>query len=723
MASDIQTTALAPILAVDDRPENLILIEAMLAPLRVGLVTTTDPNTALDYVKEQKFSILLLDVELPGFSGIELARKILELPNIQSTPIIFISAKENKDKDFISSAYEVGAIDYVTKPIDPNTLRGKISNLLAIGAAKQALEYEVEQRKLAENQLKRASNKLDALLHAIGEGVVELDGQGLVVFANPMAASLLCWGQHQLIGVNFFETVSGGENYAYKNILSECESGNVYRERNGFFKKRNGGILPVEFVCTLVDGQDGRESGLAVIIHDITERKLHEKKLTHLAEHDALTGLGNRSRFCKVLPDMLHDAHAGGFKVAVLFIDLDRFKSINDSCGHDVGDLILCEVANRLKSVLRQEDIIARFGGDEFTVLLSGFLTRDALIQVCKKINRSIVKPFLVGGNEIMITTSIGVAIYPDITPSAEKLIKFADMAMYLAKDAGRNQYCFFTEETNKRMARKLSLEYELRNAISNNEFRVVYQPIYDISNHSIVAFEALLRWTNKELGVVPSNDFIGVAEEMGLINNIGQWVIDEVLKQLKAWELKGLVIKPVSVNVSAEQLKTDKIVTFVRSKLHENQLPAHYLQIELTENALMKEREIATHILSQLHAMGCCIAIDDFGTGYSSLAYLKDLPIDVLKIDRSFVTECQSHQESLTIVKSVIELAKNLNLLCIAEGVEQAEELETLKELRCEFAQGYYFAVPLEVDQAETYLCDRPDNVVSFAMRTKRVS
>ena len=472
-------------------------------------------------------------------------------------------------------------------------------------------------------------------------------------------------------------------------------------------RRKNGGDYPVEVQLQLMRHEI--PPVFVAIIQDITERRQTEERLSFLAYHDMLTGLPNRVLLLERLKQALLDANRVNRLVAVMFLDLDRFKVINDSLGHHVGDALLKAVAERLKSCLRPGDIIARLGGDEFTVVLANVAHVDDVARVARKIVDSFAEPFRIEDHELFTTTSIGITLFPLDVQEPEKLLKNADAAMYHAKESGRNSFKFFTAELNVRAERRLKLETALRRALEQGELSLHYQPQVNLRSGRLVGMEALLRWQNPELGNVSPVEFIPIAEETGLILPIGDWVLHEACRQIKVWHATKFSFSKmqVAVNISGKQLRQKDFPDRVRGVLSEANLEPRYLDLELTESLLMVDAEETGDIMHVLHDLGVSFSVDDFGTGYSSLAYLKRFPIDILKIDQSFVRDLATDPNDVAIVKTIIAMAHTLGMRVIAEGVETYAQLEFLRRQGCDGSQGYYCSKPLTADDFTELLAD----------------
>jgi diguanylate cyclase (GGDEF)-like protein/PAS domain S-box-containing protein len=456
------------------------------------------------------------------------------------------------------------------------------------------------------------------------------------------------------------------------------------------------------------------ESNIALYegtVEDITDRKAAEERVQYLAYYDALTGLPNRTLVRDRLSKALASARRQEERVALLFLDLDRFKDINDSLGHSAGDLLLQEVAQRLKKWAREQDTVARISGDEFLIVLTKVKEISDAAVAAERLMDAMTPEFEIQDHSLCITCSLGISIFPEHGANAETLIKNADAAMYCSKDGGRNNYRFFTEDMNARVMERLTLERHLRLALEKKELFLVYQPQMDIGTGRTIGLEALLRWQHPELGLVPPDKFIRIAESSGLIIPIGEWVLRTACSQVRQWQDEGLLAVPVAVNVSAVQFRQEGFRDLISKVLQETHLASQYLELELTESLLLSNAHVTSSVLQELRAMGLKLAIDDFGTGYSSLSYLKQFPVNKLKIDRSFIREVAVNPDDAAITAAIIAMAKNLSLKVIAEGVENEAQMSFLRLHQCDEIQGYYFSKPLAADKvADKLRADYPE-------------
>jgi diguanylate cyclase (GGDEF)-like protein len=449
------------------------------------------------------------------------------------------------------------------------------------------------------------------------------------------------------------------------------------------------------------DGEDlSFAEAIAHVLSAAVRRHQTQTRLAYMAEFDALTGLPNRNLLHDRLTQSLVQARRHGWQGAVLFIDLDRFKLVNDTLGHHVGDRLIAEVGRRIKECVRAGDTVGRVSGDEFGVVLPELAQPDDAALVAQKILEALALPFDLGGNEAYVTASIGISVFPSDGPDAETLLKNADMAMYRAKELTRNAYCFFTGEMNQRSVAKLHLNTDLRRAIERREFVLHYQPKIDLADGRIHGVEALLRWSHPQRGMVAPGEFIPALEDSGLIIPVGEWVLEEAARQVRSWQREGLQPLPVAVNLSAKQFRRRDLDALIHRTLSAVGVSASLIELEITESCLMEDPEDAVRLLASLRRAGLRISVDDFGTGYSSLSYLTRLPLNALKIDRSFVRDAVSSSEAASIVRAVIDMAHNLSFTVIAEGVETSEQMAFLRRHGCDLGQGYLFDRPMPAQQ-----------------------
>ncbi len=540
------------------------------------------------------------------------------------------------------------------------------------------------------------------------EAIIISDENNTIVSVNRAFVRITGYTEEEAIGRNPKILSSGRQGRPFYEAMwkSIRETGSWQGEI--WNRKKSGEIYPEWLsISTLRNGRNEITRHVAIFT-DITKRKEVEQRIHFLAYYDTLTNLPNRVLFGDRLFQALASARRNGGKVALLFLDLDRFKSINDSLGHVAGDIMLQSVARRLKQCIRETDSICRQGGDEFMVVLPGIEKRDDVIGIAKKIISAMSEPHAIDGRNLVVSFSIGISIFPDDAGNPDALIQHADAAMYHAKEHGRNNFQFFTPDMNAEALELLSLEADLRRAMKEGRLQVHYQPQADNKTGKIIGIEALARWNHPERGDVPPSKFIPIAEESGLISQLGHWVLKTACAQNKKWQDEGLVRIPVAVNLSAMQFHQKDLVEMVAKVLKETGLEAKYLELELTEGIVMSNAESTIATLNSLKKMGVMLSIDDFGTGYSSLSYLKRFPIDKLKVDRSFIRDISTNKDDATIATTIISMGHNLGVKVIAEGVETQEQLAFLKENRCDETQGYYVSRPLSAPDFSDFIKSR---------------
>lgn len=504
-----------------------------------------------------------------------------------------------------------------------------------------------------------------------------------------------------------------------KNNLTPEEHQQILLEKGEwqgelFLLRKNGIIYPASLSATAIyEKANHNINHIVWLFRDVTEEKASEAHIYHLAHYDPLTGLLNRSAFHEQLNRAITTSLIEQTALAIIYLDLDHFKLINDASGHSAGDILLQRISERLKICLNKDDIISRLGGDEFVMLVSNYQDLQDIKAICEKIIGELARPIKLNNNvEVIVTSSLGVSCYPKDGPDSHTLMKNADTAMYTAKQKGRNNYQFFAKEMNEHAAERLAMEVQLRQALQKNEFELHYQPQINVATNKITGCEALLRWNHPERGLVPPFEFIPIAEETGLIQDIGEWVIEEACRQQSLWREQGIADLKMGVNISSRQFTSKNLIASIKNSIDQSGIPPNKLDLELTESSVMENVDDAITILRSLKDMGLSLSIDDFGTGYSSLAYLKQFPIDRLKIDRSFVRDIAKDSEDAAIVTATISLSYNLHMAVIAEGVESEEQIKFLKHRGCVEMQGYHFCKPLPVSEITQFLKDNQNKV-----------
>ncbi|MYM75169.1 EAL domain-containing protein [Duganella sp. FT134W] len=553
---------------------------------------------------------------------------------------------------------------------------------------------DITARKEAEEKLRLSAT----VIEHIADGVVVLDAEGTIVAVNPAFTQITGYTEAEAMGRDRTLTRSGRhEQSFYEEMWQEQLDKGFWRGE--LWSVRKNGELYLEFLTvSAVRDTRGRATHYVGVFSDITKAKESQEKLDHLAHHDPLTALPNRLLFHDRLQHALLRAARDGEQLALLFIDLDRFKNVNDTLGHHIGDELLKQVAKALQDRLREGDTLARLGGDEFIVLLENIENQYGASQVAEKLVQMFEEPFMVAGHELFVTCSVGISLFPDDAADLNMLIRNADVAMYQAKARGRNGFSFYAPSMTGEGVERLRLETFLRRSIEKDEIFLNYQPQVEIDTGRLVGVEALVRWNHPELGLIPPIRFIPLAEDTGFINQLGKWVLHEACRQMVRWQEAGLHVPKIAVNLSAKQFERGSIVNMVADILRDTGLEPQRLQLEVTESVIMNTGD-AMVFINDLHSIGVALAIDDFGTGYSSLAYLKQLPVQTLKIDRSFIKDISTDVNDEAIAIAIIQLGKSMNLSVIAEGVETEEQAAFLLRHGCNLAQGYFYSRPVAAD------------------------
>jgi diguanylate cyclase (GGDEF)-like protein/PAS domain S-box-containing protein len=627
---------------------------------------------------------VLLDLFLPDSAGMETFDRLYHAaPQI---PILILTAVQ--DEDTAKLAVQRGAQEYLLSDrLDAYLLPKAVRSMMERAASMEALFEEKE----------RAQVTLDS----IGDAVISTDIAGNVTYLNVVAESLTGWSKQEAAGHAFndvFHIVNSVTRDPARNPIAFAIQSNetVGLTPNCVLIRRDGGESPIEDSAAPIHDRYGQVTGAVIVFHDVSAARAMTLSMSHLAQHDSLTDLPNRALLNDRLTEALSLAHRYHRQLAVLYLDVDRFKHINDSLGHMIGDRLLQSIAQRLLGCVRESDTVSRQGGDEFVILLSEVAhARDATV-CADKILDALRAPHKIDQHEVHVTTSIGIVTYPDDGLDADALMEHADFAMYHAKENGRDNRQFFKRDMNIRALERQSLENGLRHALQREEFSLHYQPKLNLQTGAIVGVEVLIRWIHPEFGPVSPADFIPIAEESGLIVPIGRWVLAEACHQAQAWQDIGLTPIRIGINISAVELRIGDFVGFISHLITTTGLDPRFLELELTETFLTQDSTSTSAVLHALKAIGLNLALDDFGTGYSSLNHLKRFPIDTLKIDRSFVHGITTNPDDAGIVAAVISMGRHLHMRVVAEGVETSEQLAFLQYHECPFGQGYYFSRPV---------------------------
>ena len=746
------------ILVIDDTVANLVVMADFLSSHGFSVMVAQDSEEGIERAQFAQPDLILLDVMMPGMNGFETCRRLKAHEDTKNIPVIFMTAlSDTSDK---LAGFNAGGVDYITKPFQLKEVLARVNTHLALqtmqrqlAAQNLLLRQEVAVREQAEAALQRAGDELEkrvtqrtAELAQANEHLKSeiIERKRMQEALHEREARIRRLIDSNIIGIFFWE-VSGHISeandaflriigYARDDLLAgkiqwtnmtppECraaderalaelhKTGTCTSYEKEFIRK-DGSRISVLVGGALLEGS--QETGVSFVL-DLSEHKLAEERIRFMAHHDALTKLPNRTLLQDRMMQMIAYAHRAGTQVAVLFIDLDNFKRINDSLGHEVGDHLLQMVATRLKACLREGDSVARLGGDEFVLTVSTLIDSNDAVLVARKALDMLELPFMVDGHELHVSGSIGISLYPIDGKNVETLMRTADMAMYHAKEKGRCNYQFFTPELNKAAHQRLVMENRLRHALAANRFTLHYQPQIDMESGAIISSEALLRWQRPGHAPISCSTFIAIAEETGLIVPLGEWALRQACTQLKYWHDLGYPNLRVAVNLSPRQFYQPHLADTVAQILDETGLAASALDLEITEGILLQRSDDNIATLKQLSAMGIQLSVDDFGTGYSSLAYLQRYPVNALKIDQSFVGVITQNSNDRMLVAAIIAMAHSLDLKVLAEGVETSQQVTFLMEHGCSFGQGFYYSAAVS-SAAFTGLLRKPDGTIAGA-------
>ena len=677
------------ILLVDDDEMTRMLLRESLSKIgNVEIYEAVEGSQALDMFHSTEFALILLDVDLPRLSGFEVCKFIRDSDSGRDIPIVMITGMD--DNDSIEHAYELGATDFIVKPINWSLIVHHIRYVLRSSASVVAL--------------RESERRLDHAQQMACIGYWELDSKSNKFKLSQQLANMLSLpGTRFEHGLDYLVHLAHPVERLHLKVLLKraLEDGENF-ELDIRVTTPDKTIMYIH-----IQGQVLQEQSHILVgtMQDVSNLKKSQEQLTHLAHHDALTNLPNRILFQKLLDGAIHRSQRFNRKVALLFIDLDRFKNINDSLGHETGDKLLIKVAERLRMATRTYDTVARLGGDEFAILLDAVVHKQDVMQLTERVLDSFHEPVTIQDNTLYIEASIGISLYPDNGVTQEELLRNADTAMYQAKRSKQDKTAFYSSDLTEETMKIWILENELREALEQENFYLLYQPKVNPMSNKIEGVEALIRWDRGERGFVSPAEFIPIAQDTGLIVPLGRWVIAQAIDQIARW--KGTVCENLSiaVNVSVGQLHTEGLSNYIASELHKKQVNPDLLEIEITEEYLIEENYPGSRCqetLRSIHELGIKMAIDDFGTGYSSLAQIRNLPISTLKIDKTFVDFVPENKKNVAIVLSIISFAKNLGLQVVAEGVESHEQATFIRNSGCDLIQGYVYSKPVPAKEIE---------------------
>ncbi len=691
----------ASILVVDDVPENIHeLLEALKGDYRI--MVANNGAKALEIVQgTTPPDLVLLDIVMPGMNGYEVCRRIKSTPVGNRIPVIFVTvvdAVHEKVKGF-----DTGGSDYITKPFDIDEVRARVHTHLELARLRRFLEQLVAQRTAL---LNKSEEKYRILADYSPNWEYWTGPDGSYLYVSPA-----CTEESGYSPDDFFADAGLMEKIVHPDDLE------IWRQRGPAgaqndaaplifrIRARDGSEHWIEHVCKTVLDADGNSLGQRGSHRDISKRRDAEERLDFFINRDPLTGLPNRALFHEILAQTLQRAEREQTQFALLFIDLDNFKTINESLGHSLGDQLLVEASKRLKELLPDTSRLARIGGDEFYIVFNHIEGMPWIDLIAQRMIDALARPFALNGNSVYVGASAGIALYPNDGQDAETLQSHADAALHQAKQRGRGMLHFFSAEMSGRAKERLTLEADLRRSVERNELRVYYQPQVDLVSGEVVGLEALVRWQHPLRGLIPPVEFIPLAEESGFVVQLGDWVLRTACRQIRQWSDAGLKLRQVAVNVSAVQLSRGQLLATVKAALQETGIAPEQLELEITESCVMLDREKSFQSLADLKALGVRLSIDDFGTGYSSLAYLQQLEVHKLKVDMAFVRDMTTNSNNASIVKAVIALGHSLGLEIIAEGVETSGQARQLRSLQCDVMQGYLISRPLPAAEMTRFL------------------
>lgn len=744
------------ILIVEDSLTQAVQLQFLLEKNGFKVTSAHNGRQGLERARKEKPAVIISDIVMPEMDGYELCSNIKADETLKDVPVILLTSLSNPEE--VINALACSADSFVTKPYEEKFLLSRIRHILVnqemrrnaksengiciffagkshfitsdltqivdllVSTYENAVERNEELMRM-QLQLKKANENLqdlyqqnELLLYHADEGILGLDAKGTISYANPAAEKILASMEKELVGCHIKRFMCHEDNPASSweesQVYKVLRNRGQHRDEDAIFRRFNNEKFPVEYTCATVHGGNLAETGGVMLFQDISKRKAMERKLRELAHHDPLTGLANRRVYQEFMGMELDRSIRHNLQMAILFMDLDNFKLINDTKGHDVGDLLLQSVADRVRKCVRKEDLVARLGGDEFAVVLVEIEKPENAALVAQKILEKLAVPHQLAGHEIITTFSIGIAVYPLSGSNVEDICKAADNAMYQAKQDGKNNYKFFEPEMQRLAQERMRLEKNLRSSLQNEELTVYYQPQVEISSGRIVRLQTLVRWHHPTQGPISPALFIPIAEKCGFTGPLDEWTLRTACNTNAMWHRKfGPSFRMiVAVKVSMKQLRNKNLYETIDTILATTGLAPDQLEIELTESSVMNDPETTITLLNKIHQLGVRVAIDDFGTGYSSLNYLQRLPIDTLEIDPSFVANIGRSSPDETIIKAIISLAHNMDLLVTAKGVETEEQYLFLKEHQCDLMQGRYFMKPLPAEEIEKVMMQQTE-------------
>lgn len=714
------------ILVVDDERINLKLIEGILRGENINLVSASNGQEALQELEYHDFAVALLDVMMPGMDGFELAERIRGIEGARTLPIIFITAI-SKEQRHVFRGYELGAVDYLFKPVEPEILRGKVGIFAELHRKKRALqdmtrqlEESIMELEQSREELEQSEKRYRMVADYNHDWESWIDPEGNPIYVSPACKRISGYSAKRfLMDPEFIQRIIHKDDLSlWHNYMSDQTLGDDVGIDFRIHHK-DARVRWVSLVKHHIEDDDGTPLGVRTNLRDVTSRRKMEEQLRHSSLHDPLTGLPNRQLFMDRVGRAIDRSSRNNAYFAIVFINLDRFQVVNDSYGHMMGDTVLVNIGVRLQSQLRPDDTVGRFGGDEFVVLLENIPRKSDLTELVNQLRGAFEQPMEIEGVKFPMTASIGYDIAAGDSQEGAGILHNAQLAMYKAKERGKNRSIRYNAKMRDGVINVLAIENDVQRALGANEFEVYYQPIIKLADGVISGFEALVRWNHPTRGMVSPGEFIPVAEESGLIVELGRQVLNQACLQLVQWRelYPGAEYLTMSVNISAKQFDDESLVKSVQDILTQSKLPPDRLKLEVTETVVMTDAVVSSTRLNYLKSLGVLLSIDDFGTGYSSMSYLQRFPMDQLKVDLSFVRRIEQSPEDIEIIRAIVNMAHSLRLRVVAEGIETERQRDLLYSLQCDYGQGYLYAKPLPAQEVvrlieESVSIDRKSNV-----------
>ena len=718
----------AHILLIDDVPANLSIMLDLLESEGHRVSVANSAAEGLRRAQSELPDLILLDVMMPEEDGLSVCRRLKLGETTQHIPVIFMTSLDDLQDRL--AGFDAGGVDYVAKPLQLAEVLSRVRTHLELSMLRRqlaeqnqelrqardelerrvhartaALREEIEERRRAEIELQQSSEQIHDLYNNAPCGYHSLDADGICVSVNDTQVNWLGYPRSELVGRPLIDLLPYRSATVFRKAFALIKQRGWVQDVELQLVRRDGTFLPVLMSATAVRDAEDRFVMTRTTLYDLSERKKAEELIRHMAHHDPLTGLANRTLFQQKLGQLISQARRRNESVATMFLDLDLFNQINDSFGHAVGDLVLREVSKRLSRCLRDSDALARWGGDEFVVALSAPDVHESATRVAQNMLRELSEPVLVESHELHLSGSVGISLYPADGLDARTLLRAADTAMYHAKECARGSWKFFTPELTANVQHRTKLAALLHGAQQRNELSLAYQPQVDIDSGRIIGVEALMRWHRPDVGPISPTEFIPIAEDTGLIHQLGDWALERACEQAKRWHDGGYRDLTLAVNVSVRQLVDPNIAERLVSILRRTGLRASALELEITENLLLQPTDDILRLLNDLTELGVRLTVDDFGIGYSSLSYLHRYPIKALKIDRSFISRIGVALHNDTIVEAIIALAQSLHLHVLAEGVETLAQVDFLRKRGCRVAQGFLFSRPVDAERLTALL------------------